>query len=61
MFRTVLDRYVECLGFVGYFILNEKPEIALELAMMMKTPAFIRLEMTAGDVSRVEEFILLNL
>jgi len=58
---TVMKRYVECQWFVDYFIFNEKMEVALELAMMMKTPAFIRLEMTAGDVSKVEEFILLNL
>ena len=58
---TVMDRYIECLWFIDFFIHEEKPEIALQLGMMLRTPAFIRLEMSSSDVSRVEEFILLNL
>ena len=61
MFRTVMSRYVECLMYIDFFIYEEKPAVAQGLAAMLRTPAFRRLEMTAGDVSRVEEFILLNL
>ena len=58
---TVMDRYIECLTYVRFFIFVGKPRVAQALSVMLDEWVFVRLEMRSSDVSRVEEFILLNL